>query len=478
MGRQAASVVSVCLLVCVVVSLGQMWRISLLSSVRFHRWGVTPSPLSATGSQRVLSEYGSRVVLDEFNNSNTKALYGNPVVNDSDIIKLYGNTRVVRPPPTILQLLDNIQRSGWAFNDSAIEILRSQLENATRTRERFILTQRNAPVNASIGFSAQNGKFSITERIFDAEQETSPLADRTFATCSLVGNSGLLTGSGCGREIDKADFVIRFNMPSVISHWRDDIGTRTNLVTTNAHTIVSKFHHQPHNLAWVHAFRNFVRNCNLQTTHIFTLPFNVRGNGDFFLNFQETLKTSGFENKVLMNHPEHRRRVSEFWARAGLNEPTPTSGFYLVSAALSFCKHVRVFGFWPFLTDRRGKGVEYHYTLNYLHRDGGLTNWNHRIDREFFKLTELYRDGIIELSPSESIDFCKSSRIGQIDRVFGFWPFLTDRRGRGVEYHYTLNYLHRDGGLTNWNHRIDREFFKLAELYRDGIIELVTDSCG
>ncbi|XP_078615369.1 alpha-N-acetylneuraminide alpha-2,8-sialyltransferase-like [Branchiostoma floridae x Branchiostoma japonicum] len=400
MGRPVMSVVSGFMLVCVFVTLGQIWRISLLSDDPFLRRNVTPPPLSASGSRPVLSVDGrftkSRVVLNNITNRSTKPFYGS-LLKDSDISKLYSNTRVVHPPPTVLQLLDNLQGARWAFNDSAIEILRARLENATRTSEQFILTRQNAPLGSDINYSAQNGKFTITERIFNAEQETSPLANRTFDTCSLVGNSGVLTGSGCGREIDKADFVIRFNLPPVIAHWREDIGTKTHLVTTNVHTIVSKFHHLPHNLEWVQAFRNFIRNCNLQNTHIFTFPFNVRGNGDFFLTFQETLKSRGIPNKVLMNHPQHRRLMSSFWAEEGLNEPTPTSGFYLVSAALALCRHVRVFGFWPFLTDRRQRALQYHYTLNYLHQDGGLNNWNHRIDREFFKLVELYRDGIVEL---------------------------------------------------------------------------------
>ena len=34
-------------------------------------------------------------------------------------------------------------------------------------------------------------------------------ADR-FKACSVVGSSGVLTGSKCGAEIDKADFVFRY----------------------------------------------------------------------------------------------------------------------------------------------------------------------------------------------------------------------------------------------------------------------------
>ncbi|XP_019628136.1 PREDICTED: alpha-N-acetylneuraminide alpha-2,8-sialyltransferase-like [Branchiostoma belcheri] len=403
MGRPAVSVVSGCLAVSIFMTLGQIWRIGLLSDGQFG-WQTVTTPPPATGKQQlVLSAAGrftqSRAVLNSTYDSNTKTFYGSAgaVVNNSDIMKLYSNSRVLHPPATILQLLNNIQAVRWMFNDSAIHNLRSRLENATRTNEQFILTRQNAPLNTDINFSAQNGKFTITERIFAAEPATSPLTNRTFETCSLVGNSGLLKGSGCGREIDKSDFIIRFNMPPVISHWREDIGTRTSMVTTNIHTIVSRFHQLHHNMDWTQAFRNFIRNCNLQSTHILTFPFNVRGNGDFFLDFQETLKRNGIKNQVLMNHPDHRRLVSDFWAKEGLNEPTPTSGFYLVSAALAFCKHVRIFGFWPFLTNRQGAQVDYHYTLNYLHRDGGLTNWNHRIDREFFKLVELYRDGVVEL---------------------------------------------------------------------------------
>ncbi|XP_033110941.1 beta-galactoside alpha-2,6-sialyltransferase 1-like, partial [Anneissia japonica] len=51
-------------------------------------------------------------------------------------------------------------------------------------------------------------------------------------TCALLGNSGILSGSKCGQEIDAHDHVFRSNMAK-LEGFQEDVGTKTSLVTIN-----------------------------------------------------------------------------------------------------------------------------------------------------------------------------------------------------------------------------------------------------
>lgn len=50
---------------------------------------------------------------------------------------------------------------------------------------------------------------NISHNLHSLLPEVSPMKNRRFKTCAVVGNSGILLDSGCGNEIDSHDFVIR-----------------------------------------------------------------------------------------------------------------------------------------------------------------------------------------------------------------------------------------------------------------------------
>lgn len=50
---------------------------------------------------------------------------------------------------------------------------------------------------------------NISQDLHSLLPEVSPMKNRRFKTCAVVGNSGILLDSGCGKEIDSHDFVIR-----------------------------------------------------------------------------------------------------------------------------------------------------------------------------------------------------------------------------------------------------------------------------
>ncbi|XP_072044166.1 alpha-N-acetylneuraminide alpha-2,8-sialyltransferase-like [Amphiura filiformis] len=65
-----------------------------------------------------------------------------------------------------------------------------------------------------------------------AFHKKSLLPEPPYKSCSVVGSSGILLGSKCGKEIDEKDFVIRFNLAS-IAGFEEDVGRKTNMTTMN-----------------------------------------------------------------------------------------------------------------------------------------------------------------------------------------------------------------------------------------------------
>jgi len=60
--------------------------------------------------------------------------------------------------------------------------------------------------------------------------------------CALVGSSGTLIDKGLGKEIDKHDIVIRFNLAPILGHEKD-VGSRTDFRIINCPSFdsVSKY---------------------------------------------------------------------------------------------------------------------------------------------------------------------------------------------------------------------------------------------
>ncbi|XP_063817167.1 alpha-N-acetylgalactosaminide alpha-2,6-sialyltransferase 2-like isoform X2 [Pseudophryne corroboree] len=56
--------------------------------------------------------------------------------------------------------------------------------------------------------------------------------------CAVVGNAGILNGSGMGKEIDEHDYVFRVN-GAVTEGFEEDVGTRTSFFTFSTNTLMN-----------------------------------------------------------------------------------------------------------------------------------------------------------------------------------------------------------------------------------------------
>uniref|UniRef100_A0A9L0TKW8 ST8 alpha-N-acetyl-neuraminide alpha-2,8-sialyltransferase 2 n=1 Tax=Equus caballus TaxID=9796 RepID=A0A9L0TKW8_HORSE len=86
----------------------------------------------------------------------------------------------------------------------------------------------------------RDSTMNVSQNLYELLPRTSPLKNKHFRTCAIVGNSGVLLNSGCGQEIDTHSFVIRCNLAPVQEYARD-VGLKTDLVTMNPSVIQRAF---------------------------------------------------------------------------------------------------------------------------------------------------------------------------------------------------------------------------------------------
>ncbi|XP_035679138.1 alpha-N-acetylneuraminide alpha-2,8-sialyltransferase-like isoform X2 [Branchiostoma floridae] len=187
-------------------------------------------------------------------------------------------------------------------------------------------------------------------------------------------------------------------MPPVCSPYLDDIGRRTDLVTTCRDRMNSKWGLLK-SRAGREKFLNHLHDQYGQDTYIVSAPFTIRRDIEALLSISELLRSNNSSVVPLYISPTHARQTLQAWSDLGLDlnkgRINFSSGFYYTSVALELCDQVNIYGFWPFREDREGRPVRYHY---YKSVDtGGLENSWHAMDKEFEKLLQLHKLGVLQL---------------------------------------------------------------------------------
>ncbi|KAJ8039746.1 Alpha-N-acetylneuraminide alpha-2,8-sialyltransferase [Holothuria leucospilota] len=102
------------------------------------------------------------------------------------------------------------------------------------------------------------------------------------------------------------------------------------------------------------------------------------------------------ENKMVLGYPNHYQKVQDFWESRGFTKRI-TTGFYLVSVAMSSCREVHLYGFWPFSQEvdmHTMKSIPYHYFEN---MEVGKSKNFHDMHSEFSVLLQLHLLGILKI---------------------------------------------------------------------------------
>ncbi|KAM9794022.1 alpha-N-acetylneuraminate alpha-2,8-sialyltransferase ST8SIA3 isoform 2-T2 [Syngnathus typhle] len=144
--------------------------------------------------------------------------------------------------------------SKWRYNSTAFIQQRKEISQYVDIAHNFTLTRSLVRIGQLMHYAYSSHKYvySIGENFRSLLPEVSPVLNKHYNACAVVGNSGILTGSRCGDQIEKFDFVFRCNFaPTEV--FKRDVGRRTNMTTFNP-SILEKYYN---NLLTVQDRNNF-----------------------------------------------------------------------------------------------------------------------------------------------------------------------------------------------------------------------------
>ncbi|XP_077565710.1 alpha-N-acetylneuraminide alpha-2,8-sialyltransferase [Stigmatopora nigra] len=276
----------------------------------------------------------------------------------------------------------------WTKNHTGINLYRKLLSECCDPQRLFALTKENSPVGKVLWY---DGEFyhshTVNNETHSMFVQANPLP-LPLKKCAVVGNGGILQHSKCGRDIDKADFVMRCNLPPLSKEYVDDVGTKSHLVTANPSIIGTKYQ----NLLW--SRKSFVENVKVYGSSFLYMPgFSTRRGTDLSLRAAYALADSSSNLTMLFANPNFLGNVGLFWSARNVHARRLSTGLFMVSLALGLCEEVSVYGFWPFPFDLDKKPISHHYY------DSMQPNrWFHAMPEEFVQLWELHKSGTLRIN--------------------------------------------------------------------------------
>ncbi|XP_077988097.1 alpha-N-acetylneuraminide alpha-2,8-sialyltransferase-like [Glandiceps talaboti] len=297
---------------------------------------------------------------------------------------LFSTKMKSRQLKTVQQIVNTI----WHFNITAADQTRSVFNREFQTEKFFLMTQNNTGVNTTLSYTyGGNALVNITAEIHHRLLKEMPLKPLQYKKCSIVGNSGMLLGSKCGKSIDAANFVFRHNLATT-RNYSQDVGRKTHFVTCNPSILERQY--SKLNAKGSSRFKQIMVEID-KNVMVYMDAFGTKSSPGLALKAQNSLKSTNI--KVVF--PGHRfmKAVNKYWAGHGVRVERLSSGFFIVSAAFTFCREIHLYGFWPFGEDLQGNPLLYHYYADNIIQPGRV----HRMPAEFNKLLEFHNSGVIRL---------------------------------------------------------------------------------
>uniref|UniRef100_A0A8C5BEE6 Alpha-2,8-sialyltransferase 8F-like n=1 Tax=Gadus morhua TaxID=8049 RepID=A0A8C5BEE6_GADMO len=219
-----------------------------------------------------------------------------------------------------------------------------------------------------------------------------PFSTKTWDTCSVVGNGGILSNSTCGEMIDSAQVWTfsrcKCNLPPVENSFLKDVGNKTNLVTANP----SIFHQK----GLQERRRPFMESMRRYNDSLMLLPaFSYSMNTAVSLRALYTIEDFESPIRPVFLNPEYLLNLHSFWSSKGLNKRL-SSGLMVASLALELCTNVHLYGFWPF-----DQHPLLQQPLNNHYYDNVPSKNVHAMPAEFDHLLRLHEQGVLKIHLGE-----------------------------------------------------------------------------
>ncbi|KAJ8039745.1 Sia-alpha-2,3-Gal-beta-1,4-GlcNAc-R:alpha 2,8-sialyltransferase [Holothuria leucospilota] len=210
------------------------------------------------------------------------------------------------------------------FNDRNIEIFRNNLKHSLGAyfNNYVVMDQLNTPKDNPFTFQLLKRSYEVqipedihkllpNENIYGLNRR-----------CSVVGNSGSILNSKCGKDIDKADLVFRCNA-APIKAFVADAGSQTNLTAFNPSILITRYQglSKPENM------HQFLKDIEEYKGLLWVPCFPSSSMGKCL----EVLKLYNLtENKFVLGFPKHFQKVQSFWESRGLKKRISTGKYVLL----------------------------------------------------------------------------------------------------------------------------------------------------
>ncbi|XP_056144507.1 alpha-2,8-sialyltransferase 8F-like [Lampris incognitus] len=284
---------------------------------------------------------------------------------------------------------------GWKKQEENPKRFRSLLRSTCNGLTKSIVTQANTPLGSKVAYDGEKRKpFVVTPKLFSTFAKRHPFLNKTWNTCAVVGNGGILTNSSCGKKIDSAQFVIRCNLPPLENGYEREVGNKTDLVTANPSILFEKFG------GLLERRRPFVEKLRSYGNSLMLLPaFSYGLNTAVSLRALYTIQDFQSPTQPVFLNPEYIRSLNRFWRSQGLRTVRLSTGIIMASLALELCTSVDLYGFWPFSQHPYG----HHHLTNHYYDDRQSKKKVHAMPAEFEHLLRLHSQGVLRIHLGECL---------------------------------------------------------------------------
>ncbi|TWW70271.1 Alpha-2,8-sialyltransferase 8F [Takifugu flavidus] len=358
---------------------------------------------TATGRQEVPQQaaeryFGCREITDKVNRS-----YAQTLEKKEDKSKIFSKNQTAPGRQEVPQqaaelcsgcreIIDKVNRlyaQTWEKKEGKSKKFRSELRSKCQGFEKAIITQANTVVGSKIVYDGERkSSVQVTPEMFNTFPKEHPFPNKTYKTCAVVGNGGILSDSGCGKMIDSAQFVIRCNLPPLNNGYQDHVGVKTDLVTANPSILVAKYG------ALMEKRCPFIESLRSYGNSLLLLPtFSYRRNTPVSLRAFYSIEDFGSPTRTISFNPQYLQKLDVFWRSKGLRAVRLSTGLMVASLALELCSNVHLFGFWPFGNHPHGLRT----LKNHYYDDIPPKKKFHAMPVEFELLLQLHTEGVLRL---------------------------------------------------------------------------------